>query len=448
MEELKQAFYHVMHKYQKKFGEAGVVANLNTWAQKKARLLELLRHHPNWVEAEKAVVFRFSEGRDIERDVVDEIAFTMLDIARETVALEDYQAFCEAFQTAVGEYRTTLSETALEIVRARGGIKCATGQKASRIIGKLCRQFGVDGHKRYNAVFAQIADALNPLQIHRTAILSVHPCDFLEMSNRDNTWNSCHGLDKGRYQMGTLSYMVDDVSMVFYTVDNDVTDHFYRVPRRSRQMYFFRDNMLFQSRMYPSDANDLMDQYRGIVQKAIATCLGVPNLWTLKKERQEISAHCDSASGSMQYPDYDYYGNISVLKGTELNGVFVIGAPPICVCCGRKLSSRETRLKCGCADTVVCTDCGETVPIENTRYVEGTFHCKKCLHICAVCGRPGRGEMFAAFDRRGQMVQVCAECHAISLSPCGSCSVQHVCRIIGRTLCPRAAVADMTGGAA
>ena len=101
MEELKQAFYDVMHKYQKRFGEAGVMANLNTWAQRKARLLELLRRHPNWVEAEKAIVFRFSEGRDIERDVVDEIAFTMLDIARETVAPEGYPAFSDAFRAVV-----------------------------------------------------------------------------------------------------------------------------------------------------------------------------------------------------------------------------------------------------------------------------------------------------------------------------------------------------------
>jgi hypothetical protein len=103
MEEIKQAFYNVMHKYQKRFGEAGVMANLNTWAQKKATLLSLLRNHPNWNEAEKAIVFRFSEGRGIERDVVDEIGFSMLDIAREIVAPEDYPAFSEAFEAAIGE---------------------------------------------------------------------------------------------------------------------------------------------------------------------------------------------------------------------------------------------------------------------------------------------------------------------------------------------------------
>ena len=143
-----------------------------------------------------------------------------------------------------------------------------------------------------------------------------------------------------------------------------------------------------------------------------------------------------------------YYGNISVLKYTELDQVLVIGAPPLCVACGRRITARGRSLKCGCADTVVCKACGETVPEENANYVDGFFQCKKCLHICAVCGRATKGEMFAAFDRRGQMVQVCARCHAISLTPCGNCSVQSVCRIIGKALCPRAAVADMTGGAA
>ncbi len=446
MEELKQAFYEVMYKYQKKFGAAGVRANLNAWMQAKAPLITLLRRHPDWVEAEKAVIIRFSEGRGIERDVVDETAFALLDIAQQTIPADRLDAFRDAFNAIISEYATTLTEDTLEVVRSQGGIKCATGQKASRIIGSLCRKFGVDRHERYNAVFAQIADALNPLVIERTVILSVHPCDFLEMSNRDNTWNSCHGLAHGSYQMGTLSYMIDDVSMVLYTVDNDVTDHFYRAPRRSRQMYFYKKNVLYQSRMYPKDANDLMVQYRGIVQKAITTCLGVPNLWTLKKERSEIGAHIDSANGSLQYPDYDYYGNFSVLKGTELRGVLVVGRQPICVACGRNIKVKQSALKCNCEDTVVCKVCGETVAVNNANYMDGAYHCKKCLHICAVCGQPSVGEMFPAFDSRGRLVQVCADCHVVAQTPCGQCSVQRICSIIGRNLCPRTAVTAATGG--
>ena len=95
MEELKQAFYEVMYKYEKSFGETGVMANLNEWAKNKAFLLDLLRHHPGWDEDAKAIVFTFDEGRGIEHDVVDEIAFTMEDIAAQQIKdkqrLEDFQ---------------------------------------------------------------------------------------------------------------------------------------------------------------------------------------------------------------------------------------------------------------------------------------------------------------------------------------------------------------------
>ena len=236
----------------KSFGETGVMTNLNLWAQEKAGLLELLRRHPNWDEDAKAIVFSFDEGRGIQRDVVDEIAFTMEDLAAERIneeqRLEDFRI---ALRAAVNEYSSTLSEQTLEIVRNRGGIKCAEGQKTSRIIGKLCRSFGVDGHERYNAVFAQLSDSLNPLQMLKTALLSLHPCDFLEMSNKDNTWTSCHNLESGSYQAGALSYMTDDVSMIFFTVDPEV--RIIITVRRDGhgRCVFYKDQTLFQSRLYP-----------------------------------------------------------------------------------------------------------------------------------------------------------------------------------------------------
>lgn len=446
MEELKQAFYEVMYKYEKSFGEVGVMANLNAWARNKAPLLELLRHHPQWNEDAKAIVFTFDEGRGIEHDVVDEVAFTMEDLAAQQIneeeRLNDFQI---SLRAAVSEYSSTLSEQTLEIIRNRGGIKCATGQKTSRIIGKLCREYGVDRHERYNAVFAQLSDALNPLQMLKTALLSVHPCDFLEMSNKDNTWTSCHNLENGSYQAGALSYMTDDVSMIFFTVDPGATDHFYRLPRRSRQMFFYKDGTIFQSRLYPSDLSEQMDLYRSIVQKAIAVCLGEPNRWILKKKREDVNQHCTSGEGSRQYPDYNYYGNVSVLKTHGEAAHFVVGRPSLCVCCGQ--AYRNGHLKCRCEDLVVCKDCGNTVSVNNARYIEGAYHCNACLHICAVCGDLIHGNMYPAYDRRGRLVEICESCYQRSLEPCAACSVRSICRIIGNAFCPRTSVSAVEGGA-
>lgn len=257
----------------------------------------------------------------------------MLGNVDETIEENDKAAFHAAFQAAISEYSSTLSEQSLEIIRQNGKIPCVAGQKTSRIIGKLCHKFGLDSCAWYNNVYAQLSDALNPLQIQKTAVLSVHPCDFLEMSSKSNTWTSCHNILNGGYQAGTLSYMIDDVSMIFFTVDVEVKDHFYRAPRRTRQMFFYEDNCLYQSRLYPDYSDELMEQNRRLVHKILATCLGVPNLWILKTKRDKISESCVSVHNSAQYPDYVYHGNLSILKGTNKIAKMFIGGKPICVCC-------------------------------------------------------------------------------------------------------------------
>ena len=434
MEELKKAFYEVMNRYGKSFGELGVMKNLKAWEIDKAPLINLLRAHPNWNEAAKAVVLDFKEGRGIEKDAIDEIAFTMLGKADETVTENDKAAFHTAFRAAVSEYSSTLSEQTLEIIRQNGQIPCTTGQKTSRIIGKLCHKFGLDSCEWYNNIYARLSDALNPLQIQKTAVLSVHPCDFLEMSSKKNTWKSCHNLADGGYQAGTLSYMTDDVSLIFFTVDPEVTECFYNAPRRTRQMFFYKDRCLYQSRLYPAYSDEIMEQNRSIVHKILATCLGVPNLWILKTKRESFERCCDSAPFSAQYPDYDYYGNLSVIKG--MNGIakMTIGEQPICVCCGKKYISTK-KLKCNCDDVVVCNDCGRTVLRKRTVYMDNSFHCHGCLNICSCCGKTSDENMYQVLDRRGELLALCPECYNSSLQPCAVCSVKAVCDIIGNSLC-------------
>ena len=437
MEQLKNAFYEVMYKYQKSFSEEGVMENLRDWASNKAGLLAILRLHPDWNEDAKAVVIPFKEGRGIDRDVVDETAFNLLGIAEDQIAAESINAFRVAISVAVGEYSQTLSEDALATIRENAQIKCATGEKTSRIIGKICRKFGLDKHAAYNNAFASISDALNPIQIPRTAVLSLHPCDFLEMSNRDNTWSSCHKLEGGAYQGGTLSYMTDEVSLIFFTVDPEVTECFYRAPRRTRQMFFYKDGCLYQSRLYPQGSDDFSEQNRSLVHKIFATCLGTPNLWILKTKRNEINC-CITGEESAQYPDYNYYGNLSFLKGTPQIAKMVIGMKPICVCCGQPFVA-EHGIKCDyCDDMVVCQDCGLTVPKRQARYIENVYHCNACMHVCGCCGQAVRDTMYPAYDRRGRLIEVCQQCYNASQEPCFACSVRNVCAIIGNMFCHQA----------
>jgi hypothetical protein len=440
MNEIKKAFYDVMYKYQKYFSEPGVNANLMAWEKNKGRLTNLLRHHPNWNEQELAIIFDLSVSREIERDVVDECKFALSELVNEAgLSHEQRLNFDAALLAATAEYSQTPSENSIATIKTRGGIKCSAGQKTSRIIGRLCNHYGIDRHRSYNQVFARLADAFNPLQVQKTGVLSVHPCDFLEMSNKDNTWTSCHGLDHGSYQSGCLSYLADAVTMIFFTVDDNVKNNINNHANPTRQVFCYTDNLLLQSRRYPDDNNEQCEQYRGLVQKAIADCLGTPNLWTIKAKPNETEAYFTTVRSSRHYADYNYYRRVSLLKGAQQHGHLHIGHPSICVCCGEPF--QNGRLKCNCENLVVCADCGQTVSASNARYSDGAYYCNACLHICAACHQTIHTDMYPAFNRAGRMVEVCTDCYQAMIGACASCCVAPVCGMLaGARFCQRTAI--------
>lgn len=440
MDELKQQFYEVMHKYQKPFSEEGVTANLTQWSEQKQGLLQLLRRHPIWNEKELAIVFRVEARREIDRITVDETRAAILELGRRACTDDTvYENFETALRAATADYARIPNEYRLDTIRQYGGIKCAPGQKASRIINRLCLKFHLDqieeeaeaGEpdnrymrtvKPYNALFARLADALNPAHIEKTAVLSIHPCDFLEMSNRDNTWSSCHCLERGSYHGGCQSYMGDAVSMIFFTVSDEYTQDFHTAPRITREIFCYKDNVLLQSRLYPTDLEDQKTLYRGIVQQAIATCLDKPNLWSIKRGK-DTEPYCESAADSNHYPDYEYgYAVVSLLKGETDYGKMTIGSVARCVCCGGEQKDHRSIRCAECGSMFVCKGCGKTVHGYG-RYIDNHFYCKECSYRCTACGEEFIGMPRIGITRSGEQRGICPACYEQVISVCRNCAI-------------------------
>ena len=440
MDELKQQFYEVMHKYQKPFSEEGVTANLTQWSEQKQGLLQLLRRHPIWNEKELAIVFRVEERREIDRITVDETRAAILELGRRACTDDTvYENFETALRAATADYARIPNEYRLDTIRQYGGIKCAPGQKASRIINRLCLKFHLDqieeeaeaGEpdnrymrtvKPYNALFARLADALNPAHIEKTAVLSIHPCDFLEMSNRDNTWSPCHCLERGSYHGGCQSYMGDAVSMIFFTVSDEYTQDFHTAPRITREIFCYKDNVLLQSRLYPTDLEDQKTLYRGIVQQAIATCLDKPNLWSIKRGK-DTEPYCESAADSNHYPDYEYgYAVVSLLKGETDYGKMTIGSVAHCVCCGGEQKDHRSIRCAECGSMFVCKGCGKTVHGYG-RYIDNHFYCKECSYRCTACGEEFIGMPRIGITRSGEQRGICPACYEQVISVCRNCAI-------------------------
>jgi hypothetical protein len=279
-------------------------------------------------------------------------------------------------------------------------VKAVAGQKVSRIVNKLCKLIGIDKSLNYNREFAKYSDAINPLAIKRHTILSCHPVDYLTMSF-GNSWASCHTIDKqnkrnmpndysGCYSSGTLSYMLDESSFVYYTVDKSYEGNEYELQDKiNRNMFHMGEDKLIQARVYPQATDGdsgIYKQIREIAQKVIADCLGVPNMWKNVKG----SGECGSMiySYGTHYRDYTNFSdcNVSYLKGEtdEVNrkGIYV-GHDPICPNCGRQHDYQEA-IECrNCYEnTRTCSCCGRSYDEEEMHYINGEWYCEGCSFYC------------------------------------------------------------------
>lgn len=260
-----------------------------------------------------------------------------------------------------------INEDFAAMINDRFPIKAVAGQKLSRVINKLCHYLEIDKDKDYNKEFAKFSDAVNPLTIKRHTVISVHPVDYLTMSF-GNSWSSCHTIDKenircmsnsyhGAYSGGTMSYMLDETSVVFYTVDGKYDGNELELePKINRNMFHIGEDKLIQGRVYPQtndDKNSIYEQFRNIMQKVIADCMGKPNIWKLKRGTCACAEVIESKG--VHYRDYENFNdcNVSYLKldnDSYNENEIIVGHEQICPCCG-KVHKRE--------DCIECEDCND-----------------------------------------------------------------------------------------
>lgn len=315
---------------------------------------------------------------------------------------ESYKLFenIENFAYYIGEYTDNIATEYIveKINNYFPSVKAVIGQKTSRIVGKVAKLSGIDKHPEWNREFAKYSDAINPLAIKRHTILSCHPIDYFTMSF-GNSWASCHTIDKknkrnmpndysGCYSSGTLSYMLDGSSFIFYTVDKEYNGNNYELQSKiNRNMFHMGEDKLIQARVYPQATDGetgIYRQIREIAQKVISDCLGVPNIWKNVKGTGE----CRDMTYSYGTHYKDYYNfsdcNVSYLKNEtdEINTYTInIGHDPICPSCGRVHYEEET-IECdNCyKDNYTCYHCGRTA--EDMHEIDGDYYCEDCCFYC------------------------------------------------------------------
>ena len=259
--------------------------------------------------------------------------------------------------------------------------------------------------------------------------ISVHPLDYLSVSENDYNWRSCHALN-GDYRAGNLSYMCDKSTIVCYIKGDDDNCILLRFPdtvpwnsKKWRMFMFLADehNALFAGRQYPFILDDAMEFFRDILFNLLNYHVFNWSNWHNDQldrykykdetEYMEFNKHeiyipiggtfislfdlVVDAEGSKHYNDLlysNYYTPYYCWRlRTKENIHFTIGSHVHCVCCGEKdpvgneMVCRECGRKNGVFDNYInCDWCGVEIPEPDSFWIRGVHNTCVCPNCVAM----------------------------------------------------------------
>lgn len=438
---------NLLKEYDYTYTEDALNKIIDEWEHNKSHLIDAFKTHPNYVDGKFMIAFNADFERVVDTDqissfsryILEDVARTMRDTLPEDINEQRISDLCSYLPSKIWTFfeklhlyavRTISEDTAVLINNFSPNIHAHAGEKTSRVVNKICTYLGYNKHENYNREFAKYADSLSPIVIKRHTILSINPLDYLTMSF-GNSWSSCHTIDKnnkrgmehgyhGCYSSGTISYLMDKSSMVFYIVDSSYDgDEYYTQPKVNRQMYHYGNDKLIQGRLYPQDndgASDFYKQYRVVVQEIIAKIFDVPNLWVTKHGTGEIRRHI--VDEGTHYKDYREFSSctISLLKDSDNDYDVQIGEWPICIQCGDR-HEEEDCISC-CPNLIRCSHCGEMIHEDDIRMIDGEYYCDDCCHYCEYCERYHIGEEYL-IKGYGYVCEECFNNHFVKCDYCG-----------------------------
>jgi len=224
----------------------------NQWQQNKAEFIQLFNGNLIY-EVPEPITFALSQdGKDkgltsFARMIEDEYDFSLLK------GINEFFWLMESY-----EFYTNLTDKVYSIpYYDDNGDLCEVNIPKGMKVLKALKLFPVS-EDLIKEIQQKASMVMQRDKVKGTLCFSVHPLDYLSISENTLNWRSCHALD-GDYRTGNLNYMADSTTIVCYlkTDKSTILPHFPEdVPwnnKKWRVLLFLSNNreLLFAGRPYP-----------------------------------------------------------------------------------------------------------------------------------------------------------------------------------------------------
>lgn len=279
-----------------------------------------------------------------------------------------------------------------------------TGMRITRAFQKMAEIAGIPGFEAIRELHAKISTAK---MVQGTMHLTIHPLDFITMSDNDEGWDSCmNWRNQGDYRAGTVEMMNSPFVIEAYIesarnkLDVDGQDW---NSKMWRELYIVTPDLISNIRAYPFIDGNLSDiaikwikelaekcgfgKYRDVVDIYGDDCESTDYV-----NENELSLEFDTNNMYNDYcrePQHIIFSNGFEKEWNRQTYRLNYSGPMVCMNCGGEMESslEETRaVMCPmCSDdqdqTWTCDYCGNTIYDEDDLYiVDDTYLCVDCYN--------------------------------------------------------------------
>lgn len=314
-------------------------------------------------------------------------------------------------------YTIECNEISKNIELPSCGLKFQKGTRPMRAIQKIIKKTNYP----HTELFEQWRNAISNLCSNRSfkgnLTLSIHPLDFMTLSDNKCDWSSCMNWRNGSYSLGTVEMMNSNCAMVAYlNSDTEFAPHGLPIPNKSwRALVFAHKDILIVGKNYPYRNEDL----ELLVLKEVSALLKKNLNWdyqykdqlykdlfpfqsnsfvreSLSRQKMRYKENGASRHKIICYTDFMYNDMIEdkdfgyyCYRNKPKKTLFLnLSGPVTCLCCGETryewlddLSVYSNSVCRSCRANLRCRLCGHTLQDhEEVVFIEKGTHiiCEDC----------------------------------------------------------------------
>lgn len=275
------------------------------------------------------------------------------------------------------------------------------GCKVSKVLGKIAAAFGLKGYEEFRIAHSL---CLNQKSLKGELCLSIHPLDYMTMSDNECDWDSCMSWRNcGDYRMGTVEMMNSPYIVVAYLRASEDM-HFGGYTWNSkkwRQLFLVTPEVITGIRQYPYNSDELsgiaLQWIRSLAEKNAAWGPYSNTTVELSNYHDNVCANIDKTvfigfSTNVMYNDFGSRHLAYIAPTIPTRYELCFSGETECMVCGYEIyhADDSSMLTCNsCDGSFRCGECGERISENDGVYVNGYRVCSYCYENyyadCALC---------------------------------------------------------------